>query len=767
MSMQNIYEVLQFNDIKAKLIEYAKTEKAKLYIESLEAYKNKDELNYNLSLLDEVFHILESKGNFPIAFSNNAIPLIEYAKKGGVLSIRDLDLIAEDVLTTQHVIKYFASVDKKYVLMHQLIEKFVDLSNLENAIHKVISKSQSILDSASPTLARIRKDLAKLEKEMMSLISSLTTKYKAYLSDENVTFRDGHYVIPIQTSYKNKVSGAIYDISSSGYTTFIEPNEVLMLNNQIVSLKLEENEEIRRLLKELTNLCVIQQDEIILNNQIIATCDFLQAKALYGIEIDGIIASQEDGNLTLRNARHPLINKSVCVANSFSLDKDKRIIVISGPNAGGKTIALKTVGLLTLMHKAGLAISADFANISYIENIYLDIGDSQSLDNNLSTFSAHISNIGEIANIIKSKDLVLIDELGTGTDPSEGEALAISYVKHLIKKHCYAMISSHFSHLKEFAFTNDNVCNASMLFDETNLRPTYIFKQGVPGQSYALEVAVRYGLNIDIINEAKQYLDSVKTSDVNLLMNKIHQEVLNNELIKQDLEKQKQELLKKEKTLFNQEKFLNEKRENLLSDVEKQKEQLINEIKDEIDEIMASINKPDVKLHEVIQAKNQVSNLIKNTQITNYDEDIKVDDYVSVPFLNIEGKVLRINNNKAFINSSLGMSFQVELNKLHKIDTPTQTKVSKTNVDNIIKSSVGLSINVIGQRVDEALENVAKYLDDCRLRNLKQVKIIHGFGSGALRKAISNYLSKCNFVESFKSGDQFDGGYGVTLVNLK
>lgn len=766
--MQNIYEVLQFDDIKDKIKQYAKSVLGKQFISELKPYQDEKQLLYNLNLLDETFKIIALRGNFPISFSENALTLIEYAKKGGILSIRDLDMIGEDILTSQSLLKYFHNVDEKFTLMHSLIKRFIDLGMLEKEIHRVISKSQTINDNASPELNQIRKDLLKAEKEMTSLITSLTSKYKQYLSDENVTFRDGHYVIPIQTSYKNKISGAIYDVSSSGYTTFIEPSEVLALNNKIVSLKLQEAEEIRKILKQLTNLCVIQQDEIINNNNIIATCDFLQAKALYGQEIDGIIAGNEDDKLLLRNARHPLISKDKIVANSFSFDKDKRIIIISGPNAGGKTIALKTVALLVLMHKCGLAISADIANICYINNIYLDIGDSQSLDNNLSTFSAHISNIGEMLRLTKSKDLLLIDELGTGTDPSEGEALAISVVKYLIKKNCFAMISSHFSRLKEFAFTSDNVINASMLFDEDNLKPTYIFKQGVPGQSYALEVASRYGLSKEILNEAKNHLDNIKTTDVHQLMNKLHEEALKNELLKQELLKEKENLEKQEKTLNATKKLLEEKRENLLKDVEKQKEQIIEQVKDEIDEIMDSLKNKDVKLHDVIKAKNQVNNLIKSTSINDYDETINVNDYVSVPSLNIQGKVLRINGNKAFINSSSGMSFQIEVNKLHKIDVPKDYKVkSSYNVDNLIKTNVGLSINIIGLHVDEALEQVRKYLDNCRLRGLKEVKIIHGFGSGALRKAVSNYLNSCDFVKNYKSGDEYDGGYGVTKVILK
>lgn len=766
--MQNSEQILQFELIKNQIKENAKTVRGKQYCDELTSIDDSNKHHIELNLLQEMLEINQYNGYFPIAFSENALPLIEYAKKGGILSIRDLDMIGEDILTAGSVKRFMNKIDAKYVLIHQTCHKFNDLSNLEKEIHRVITKSQTIDDKASPELYQIRKEILKCERQLTSLITSVALTYKNYLSDENVTLRDGHFVIPVKTTYKSKVGGIIHDVSDSGYTTFIEPSEVVEINNHIVSLKAQENEEIRKILKMLTNLCLIQEDEIINNNIILANLDFIQAKAIYACQIDAIVAQEsKDGSMKLKSARHPLLAKDKVIPNSFYFINEKKIVIISGPNAGGKTVALKTVGLLSYMHKCALAVPCIEATIPLFNHIFVDIGDSQSIEDNLSTFSAHITHIGEILKAVKSHDLVLIDELGTGTDPSEGEAIAIAVIKKLETSRCIALVSSHFSRLKEYAFTSKNIDNASMLFDEDNLKPTYIYKQGVPGQSYALDVAGRYGLSLDVINEAKKHLDNIKSSDIHSLMNELHKAALDNELKQQELNKAIATLDKEKRSFEAEKQLLKEKREKLLVDVEKEKEEILEKTFNQINDIMKKLNNPDLKLHEVIEIKKQVQDIIKNPEPMDYNEKIEVGCYVSVPSLNINGKVMRINANKALINTDSGMSFNIDLKKLHLIDEPPVRKALKTNVDQKIRSSVGLEINVIGQRVDEALRNVEKYLDDCRIRNLKQVRLIHGLGSGALKNAIAQYLKKCDFVASYRSGNEYEGGLGATIVNLK
>ena len=552
--MQNIYETFEFNRIKEHILEYAKTELGKVYINELEMFPDRHSVENALLDLSEISSIIIRFGPLPINNSANALVLIDLAKKTGLLTPRDLHLIAEDVLTIAKIAQFLKKIENGYPRIISITEGFVDLTNLEKEIHRVITNSLSVSDHASPELFQIRNRLKKVEAELQSKIASIAFAYSKYLNDDNITIRDGHFVLPVKTVEKSRVNGIVYDVSDSGNTTFIEPLEIVQINNEITALKVQENEEIRKILKALTALVLLQEGEIITNNKIIAKLDFLSAKAQYMGEINGEIATSVDTQtIELIEARHPLIDPRKVVANSFILNEEEPIIIISGPNAGGKTVSLKTVGLLVLMHQSGLALPIRKGKLGYFKHIYIDVGDNQSLSDNLSTFSAHISQIGEIINAVGGKDLVLLDELGTGTDPKEGEALAVSVTKHLEDKHALAMISSHFSAMKEYAFLSKKISNASMIFDEENLSPTYHFKQGVPGKSYALEVAGRYGINEKIIKDAKAFLNENQENSSAELLDILQKKIEETTKLQDELDKREIELEKKSKKLANDE----------------------------------------------------------------------------------------------------------------------------------------------------------------------------------------------------------------------
>lgn len=765
--MQNFIETFEFDKISTSVVSFTKSEGGKLLAESLSVIE-KDKLLGELNFLEEMMLIISRYGALPIEFSVNTIPLIEHAKKGGILSIYDLDMIAEDVLTSIALAKFIKKIDDSFKLIKEETKKFEDLTSLEKEIHRVITKSQTIDDRATKELFEIRQKISKTEKSLQSEIASLAVKYKDFLSDDNVTIRNGHFVIPLKTVHKNKVGGIVHDISSTGNTTFVEPSNIVELNNALVSLKALEADEIRKILKSLTNLVLLQEEEILINNQIISRLDFVSAKAIYGIQNNGIVASLSKSHaIYLKEARHPLIDKNKVVSNSFELDENNRIIIISGPNAGGKTVALKTVGLLIYMNQCALPIMAVDAKLGYFDNLYSDIGDSQSLSDNLSTFSAHISHLSEIVKVVGVSDLVLIDELGTGTDPQEGEAIALAIIQRLEKVGCLAFISSHFGTLKEYAFTSKHIINASMLFDENKLAPTYIFKQGIPGKSYALDVAYFYGLDREIIASAKEILHKKQSTDAALLMEKIHITALENEVAKKQLIVEKEKLLKEKRMLENDKSMLEDKRAKLLESVKEEKEQILAETQEKIDKVLKELQNPDIKMHEVIDLKKEVADLKSHVEIFDYNEPIKVGSYVSVPTLGISGKVMRITGKKAQLHSESGMSFLVELSKLHRIEEPKSRNITETNVDSAIVTGISLELNIIGLRVDEAMSELDKYLDACQLKNFKQVRIIHGFGSGALRKASHEHLSKCKFVETFRPGNEYEGGSGATVVTFK
>ncbi len=764
--MQNIYQTFEFNKIQDALLEYAKTELAKERISNLTMYESIEDNISSLEDLKEMMSICVRFGYMPIATSANAINLITLAKKTALLTPRDLNLIAEDVLTCKNILSFLKKVDAGYPRIKKMADSFFDLTNLETEIRRVITNCLTIADNATPELKEIRKKIKSAEQQLQQKVMSLSFTYSAYLNDGNATIREGHFVLPVRTADKSKVIGIIYDVSDSGATTFIEPMEIVQLNNTIASLKVEENNECRKILKALTALVLLQEGEIINNNKIIGEFDFMIAKSKYAGEIDADVAkyNEKEQVITLVDARHPLISKDKVVANSFHLDDEKRIVIISGPNAGGKTVSLKTVGLLVLMNQCGLAIPARVAELGFFKNIFVDIGDNQSLSDNLSTFSAHMSHISEIINRVKGKDLVLIDELGTGTDPREGEALAFAVTKYIEGKHALAMISSHFDALKEYAFLSEHLENSSMIFDEEKLLPTYRFRQGAPGKSYALDVATRYGIGEDIVLEARKFLKETQDNDANELLSVLQRKYEETTKLEDNLNRQRKEIERRLKDLENDEKLLKTRKEHLLEDVEDEKSRMLEKARDRIDEVLSSLNKEGTKLHEVIELKKQIDDLEDSPEAITYDEDIDINDYVSVPSLNLNGRVTRINGKKAHILSDVGMAFDIELTKLHKIAQPKrEVKVIKTNrYDEAIKTGVGLELNMIGMHIDEAKLALEKYIDSCKLKRYSSVRIIHGFGSGALRNMTHEYLKSQKL--KFRTGGMHEGGGGATVV---
>lgn len=766
--MQNIFETFEFIKIKDNIKEYSRSELGKQYIDELDILPL-DLMLENLEDLKEMMSLVIRYGSLPISNSASCLYLIDLAKKTAILTPHDISLIAEDILTSIKINKFLSSLGSLFPRIKLVVDSFYDLSTLEKEIHRIISPSLTIFDHASVELTTIRHKLKVAESSLQGKINNLAFKYSSYLNDENITIRDGHFVLPVKTSDKSKVIGIVHDISTSGQTTFIEPLEIVESNNLITSLKVEEKEEIRRILKVLTARILLSEKEIINNNRLIAKLDFLYSKASYGLSIDGEISTfSKEGKIELIDAKHPLIDKNKVISNSYFLNEDKRIVVISGPNAGGKTVSLKTVGLLILMNQCGLALPVRKACLSYFNHIYIDIGDNQSLSDNLSTFSAHMNQVGEILSVVKGKDLVLFDELGTGTSPLEGEALAISILKYLEKKHAFALISSHFEALKEYAFLSTNIENASMIFDEDKLIPTYRYNYSSPGRSYAFVVAKRYGMVDEIIKEAEDYLSKKGDNNVSDLLEVLQKQVEENVILNEKLTRKDKELFRKTQELDNKEKLLETKRNKLLEDVQEEKKRIIDNAKKSVNEIISLMQKGDLKLHEVIELKSKLDDLQEKEETVIYNEQIEVNDYVSIPSIGLSGLVIKIKNKKAHINSDTGMSVDVDISKLHKIDRPKiGTKVSKSfHYDDLIKTNVGLELNIIGKHLDEAKECLIKYLDECQIKHFSTVRIIHGFGSGALRKMVREYLSSLKGV-SFRSGDMHEGGGGATVVIFK
>ena len=770
--MKNLYDTLEFNKIQEKLNLYIKTEVGKNLVNTLELSTDFFLLQKELSFVEEMMNLIVRFGTLPIINSSDLAIKIGFAKKGGILTPKDLNDIAEDIETSSKVISFVKKCEGNYENIKDFIKDFNILNHLSNSIKGVISPSLTIYDNASSKLKSIRTKIVSTQQELTARINSLVRTYSSILSDVNITLRNDHFVLPVKTAEKNKIQGIIHDVSNTGETTFIEPNSIVELNNKIYVLKLEEQEEIKRILLELTKEVLSYENEILTNNQMLGYLDFVQAKSLYGNDIDGYVATLEkEQQIHLIGAKHPLLNKDTCIPNSFELNKDHRIMIITGPNAGGKTVALKTVGLLILMNQCGLPLPTSKKPIlSIFNNIFLDVGDNQSIQDNLSTFSAHITNIAQIVKNIGGKDIVLIDELGTGTSPNEGEALAISVINEILFKNSFGIISSHFEGVKILAMQNDNIINASALFDEEKLLPTYKIKVGMPGKSYGVDVASRLGMPEHIIENAKNYLANHQEQNLDNAINKLEKQFILNEKLSEELNAKLKNIEAKEiesnKILANIDKI----KEEAMLEAEEQKEELLKKARIEIDSILKELKENEIKLHTITAAKKALENLeTEEIEVDSPNQEVEINDYVKIKDTNMQGKIIRKVKNNITVITQEGLSINTTTNKVIKTMAPVKKVAPRmTKGDQMIfKQSVPLELNVIGLHVDEALEKVEKYLDTCLARKIKSCRLIHGSGTGALRSAIHNYLKTLKSVDSFRLGGAGEGGVGATVVTFK
>ena len=770
--MKNLYDTLEFNKIQEKLNLYIKTEVGKNLVNTLELSTDFFLLQKELSFVEEMMNLIVRFGTLPINNSSDLAIKIGFAKKGGILTPKDLNDIAEDIETSSKVISFVKKCEGNYDNIKDFIKDFNVLNHLSNSIKGVISPSLTIYDNASSKLKSIRTKIVSTQQELTARINSLVRTYSSILSDGNITLRNDHFVLPVKTTEKNKIQGIIHDVSNTGETTFIEPNSIVELNNKIYVLKLEEQEEIKRILLELTKEVLSYENEILTNNQMLGYLDFVQAKSLYGNDIDGYVATLEkEQQIHLIGAKHPLLNKDTCIPNSFELNKDHRIMIITGPNAGGKTVALKTVGLLILMNQCGLPLPTSKKPIlSIFNNIFLDVGDNQSIQDNLSTFSAHITNIAQIVKNIGGKDIVLIDELGTGTSPNEGEALAISVINEILFKNSFGIISSHFEGVKILAMQNDNIINASALFDEEKLLPTYKIKVGMPGKSYGVDVASRLGMPEHIIDNAKNYLANHQEQNLDNAINKLEKQFILNEKLSEELNAKLKNIEAKEiesnKILANIDKI----KEEAMLEAEEQKEELLKKARMEIDSILKELKENEIKLHTITAAKKALENLeTEEIEVDSPNQEVEINDYVKIKDTNMQGKIIRKVKNNITVITQEGLSINTTTNKVIKTMAPAKKVAPRmTKGDQMIfKQSVPLELNVIGLHVDEALEKVEKYLDTCLARKIKSCRLIHGSGTGALRSAIHNYLKTLKSVDSFRLGGAGEGGVGATVVTFK
>ena len=772
--MRNSEAILEFNLVLNQIASFALTSLAKDQLFNLKINYDKTYIKDQLELLDQAIGLTYKFGPVPLDSIHDIRSYLGIASKDGTLSPEQLYRIGSQADAIKRIINYKKNVNFELAQrIKVIIEKLVALTDLQSKIDKCIGANLEIKDQASPELASIRKDIIKKESEVRRKLETYISRNAEFLSDSIITIRNDRLVIPVKATYKFKFGGIIHDQSDSGQTFYVEPEEVVLINAQLSSLKFQESDEIDRILFALSQLVKSDHDILLTNLELLTLLDFTFAKAKYAKDNNAIVANISDKQIVrIIKARHPLIDKKKVVANDFYIgDKENKIILITGPNTGGKTVALKTVGLLAMMNQACLPLTVDIeASIGIFDNFFVDIGDDQSLQHELSTFSSHLTKIIEIIENVTAKSLVLVDELGGGTDPRQGEALAMTILEYFNKKQCLVLATTHYYNLKTFAIEEGYITNSSMAFDEQKIIPTYQLRYGIAGKSYAFEISKKLGLNQQIISRAQEYQQRFDSESDNLLKQldkKLTEAELKNVELNQNLKALSAQIDINKKIQYQ----LEEEVKELNTRAKEKVEELVFEALEQIETIVDKVKSQpsdELKMHQWIDAKSKLKGLLKEDveKLESGNDNFEVGESVFVTKLNKPGTIIRLSSKNTYMVAVGNISLEVKFNEIskHKLEKPKSNVSLKTNRS---LTHVGLELNLIGQRVDEALVNLANYIDSARIAHYQSVRIIHGFGTGALRKAVHNYLDSQRFIKDYRLGGEAEGGHGATVVSLK
>ncbi len=778
--------VLEFNKIKEELKKYTTTSAGKDIIEELVPYDNAFEVREHLEETREAFELLIKKSAPPFEGLYDVREGIGRAQRGFSLLPVQLLRIANLLRCARRFKDYISHKDEEqsYRVIEDICAGLVPLKKLEDEIFSAIISEEEISDRASAVLFNIRRTLRDKTTSIKSKVNSLVRTYSQYLQESIYTVRGDRYVLPVKVEHKGAVPGLVHDQSSSGATLFIEPMSLVTLNNEIKELRLKEKAEIERILQELSEKVYENIAPVKNNADILWELDFIFAKAKYGGSLNGICPNiNEEGHFDIIQARHPLIDPKVVVPNDIYLNKGVTSIVVTGPNTGGKTVTLKTVGLLHIMAMSGLMIPAkEGSKLSFFKEVFADIGDEQSIEQSLSTFSSHMTNIVNIIDNADEKSLALFDELGAGTDPTEGAALAVSILENLKSRGTKVVATTHYSELKAYALKVEGVENASVEFDVETLRPTYRLLIGIPGKSNAFEISKRLGLPNYIIEDAKQGIskDTLKFEDLIQSLQdkniKVQKDVREAEIAKEEAIKIKLKYEEKLKRFQNI-------REKATLDAQREAKYIIKEAKEEADRILKDIRElermgysSDVrqkleenrkKLKEKLE--NVESNINKPKDEGKELKTVYEGQEVYLPTFDKKVIVLTKPDNKGEVQVQAGiMKINVKLKDLREIkESKAEKKEHKKKNVNLNLKQVSSSVDLRGMDAEEAIYTVDKYLDDAYIGGLGEVTIIHGKGTGILRKAIQDMLRTHAHVKSYRLGEYGEGGSGATVVVLK
>lgn len=790
---EKYFQKLEFNKILEILSDFCITYIGKNLANNLKPQNNNHMVSILLRETSEAVTLLYKK-RFP-----NFIPIIDIThiekslESNCILTAKSLLDVSKILKLSDELKNYFYIDNENSSNLFPILEEYFSMLytniSVKEKIEKSIIDEFTISDSASNELNDIRRKQRKLDETIKDKLNSFihSSKYSKYIQENLITIRNERYVIPVKEEYRSMINGFIHDFSSSGSTVFIEPMNVFELNNEIATLKAEETKEIEKILSNLTYLLYPIIEQIKSTVELIGKLDFIFAKASYAIKIKAIEPKvNTEKYINLINARHPLINDSVVVPININIGINFSSLVITGPNTGGKTVSLKTVGLLTLMACSGLHIPTDENSSIYVfDNVYADIGDEQSIQESLSTFSSHMRNIIEMLDVSTSESLILLDELCTGTDPIEGSSLAISILEAFYNKGLLTIATTHYSEIKNYALVTNGFENASSEFDLANLKPTYKLLIGIPGKSNAFEISKKLGLDEKIIERANSFITSNNINIEELLKN-IYDNKLEIEKEKEDIDKNLSQAELLRKTLENKNYDLKQKELSIIENAKIEarkilldaKNQVSNAIK-EINNIYDNINSSSIK--DLNNIRNNINSSIKETVSLSSNvenqrtdslntEDMFIGMNVYITNLGQYGSVLSSVNKSNQVQVQIGSAkMMIDIENLVKSNVSNKNnKLTSTSSYRTNKSKTAVTeINVIGYNVEDAIFTIDKYLDDCYLAKLNTVRIVHGKGTGTLRKGIHTFLKTHSHVKNYRLGTFGEGEMGVTVVELK
>lgn len=784
--MDHALRVLEYDKLRQQLAAHAASSLGKERALNMQPDYTYDRVLSNLNVTREATEVVRLRDRLPLGGLTDVRSEVKRAAIGSVLSTSELLAVAAVMYSGRQVKNFFEKLhedneDLRIPRLDEYAERLTKLIEVEQTIRHAIDDQGTVQDSASDRLRGLRTQLRSFEGSVRSRIDNILRNNAKMLSDAIVTIRNDRYVVPVKMEYRQAFGGIVHDQSASGQTLFIEPQAIVSINNEIQEVRLKERAEIDRILSELSDLVGGVADSVVTNLDVLATLDFVFAKVAYGHELKATEPKLNDEReIKLKQARHPFIPQDEVVPITVELGEAFTSLVITGPNTGGKTVTLKTLGLLQLMVQSGLYVPAEFGTeLSVFDAIYADIGDEQSIEQSLSTFSSHMTNIVSMLDKIDFMSLVLFDELGAGTDPQEGAALAIAILDEVKRRGARVAATTHYSELKAYAYNREGVMNASMEFDIESLSPTYRLLIGVPGRSNAFEISRRLGLSEQVIDKARSHVGTDAES-VESMINEL-------EAAKQRAEQLEKELIVKRHDLEAEQAAFEAKlidfereRDTMYGEAEARAEKAVEQAKRQANEVIDRLKKLReegiVKEHEIIAAKKQLESakptlqdkkIQKVKQKAQQKRTFSKGEEVKVTTFNQKGYIVKqLNDNEYNVQVGI-MKVNVKADDLQKIGPSKEQSLQSKGSSLKRQSSTKSELDLRGVRVEEGLSRLDKYIDEALVSGYDNVRIIHGLGTGAMRQATQEYLKGHRHVKSQRPGGMGEGGLGVTVVELK